>query len=89
MARLEQRDHLLEEATDPFGFDLVAANGDLVPAHVDRDGEGAFDEAQQLVALTEQPDHQVIARDEDLDLGRRRCWHVGRERSRAVFLSRR
>ena len=79
----EQRDHLLEEAGDTLGFDLVAADGDLVAPHVDRDGERVLDEAQQLVALAEQTHHEVVARDEDLDLGRRRCWHVSGERSRA------
>ena len=73
---LEQRDELLEEATDAFGLDLVAGDGDLVAAHVDRDGERGLDQAEQLVALTEQADHEVVARYEDLDLGRRRCWHV-------------
>ena len=40
------------------------------------DGERGLDEAQQLVALAEQAHHEVVARNEDLDLGRRRCWHV-------------
>ena len=78
----EQRDHLLEEAADALRLGLVAADGDLVAAHVDRDGERVLDDAQQLVALTEQAHHEVVARYEDLDLGRRRCWHVGDERSR-------
>src|SRR6201999_1167605 len=58
-------------------LDLVAADGDLVAPHVDLDGERVLDEPQQFVALTEQAHHQVVARYEDLDLGRRRCWHVG------------
>ena len=70
MARLEQRDHLLEEPPDPVGLDLVAADRDLVAAHVDRDRERGLDHAQQFVALTEQAHHEVVARDEDLDLGR-------------------
>ena len=67
---LEQRDHLLEEATDPVGLDFVAPDGDLVAAHVDRDRERVLHEAQQFVALAEQAHHEVIARYEDLDLGR-------------------
>ena len=54
VARLEQRDHLLEQPADALGVGLVAADGDLVAAHVDVDGERVLDDAQQLVALTEQ-----------------------------------
>ena len=73
---LEQRDELAEEPADALDLDLVAGDGDLVAAHVDRDGERGFHQAEQLVALAEQADHEVVARDEDLDLGRRRYWHV-------------
>jgi hypothetical protein len=37
---------------------------------VDLDGECVLHEAQQFVALAEQAHHQVVARYEDLDLGR-------------------
>ena len=77
VARLEQRHHLLEQPPDALGVGLVAADGDLVAAHVDVDRERVAHDAEQLVALTEQAHHQVVARDQDLDLGRRRSWHVG------------
>ncbi len=70
MARFEQRDQLLEEATHPVGLGIVAADRDLVAADVDRDRERVLHEAQQFVALTEQAHHEVVARHEDLDLGR-------------------
>ena len=65
---LQQQHELLEQAADPLG--VVAVDGDLVAAHVDhRVGEGALDEAQQLVALAEQRAHEVVAGNADLDLG--------------------
>jgi hypothetical protein len=64
--RLEERDHLLEQAADAVGFGIVAPNRDLVPAHVNGHGERVLDEPQQLVALAEQPDHQMVAGNEDL-----------------------
>ncbi len=73
----EQRDHLFEQPSDAVGFVFVAPDGDLVPAHVDLHRERVLHEPQQFVALAEQAHHQVVARYEDLDLGRRRCWHVG------------
>ena len=39
-------------------------------------GERGLDEAQQLVALAEQAHHQVVAGDEDLDLGLGHGWCV-------------
>src|SRR5713101_5004206 len=75
--RFEQRHHLLEQVSDALGFDNIAADGDLVAPYVDRDGERILDETQELIALAEQADHQVVARYEELDLGRRRRSHVG------------
>ena len=46
----------------------VAGDGDLVAAHEDLHRERGLDQAQQLVALTEQTHHEVVARDQDLDL---------------------
>ena len=67
VALLEQHHELVEEATDLFG--VGAVDGDLVAPHVhDRAGVGGLDEAEQLVALAEQADHQVIAGNVDLDL---------------------
>ena len=70
VALLEQHHHLLEQAADPLGVGGVAGDGDLVAPDVDRDRERVLDEAQELVALTEQADHEVVARNEDLDLSR-------------------
>ena len=74
--RFEQGHHLLEQTPDPVGLGLVTPDRDLVPAHVDRHRERVLHQPQQFVALTEQAHHEVVARYEDLDLGRRRCWHV-------------
>ncbi len=67
---LEQCDQLFEQSTNPVGFALLTADGDLVATYVDGDGEHVLDQAQQFVALTEQAHHEVVARYEDLDLGR-------------------
>ena len=57
-----------KSAPDPLGS--VALDGDLVAPHGDVHAvEGLFDQAQQLVALAEQADHEMVAGDEDLDLG--------------------
>ena len=70
MALLEQQHELLEQLADLLG--RLAVDGDLVAAHVDaRVGERRLDQAQQLVALTEQRPHQVVAGNVDLHLGRR------------------
>ena len=70
LAPLEQQHQLLEQAADLLG--LVAGDGDLVAPDVDLDaGERRLDEAQQLVALAEEADHEVVAGNGDLDLGGR------------------
>ena len=68
---------LLEQAADALGFGGVAGDGDLVAPHVDLDGEGVLDQSQELVALPEQAHHEVVARNENLDLSRGRRGHVG------------
>ncbi len=51
------------------------SSADLVAPHVDGGvGEGGLDEAEQLVALAEQARHEVVAGNEDLDLGRGCTW---------------
>ena len=53
---------------DPLG--VVALDGDLVAPHGDAHvAEGPLDQAQQLVALAEQAGHEMVAGNEDLDLG--------------------
>ncbi len=85
VALFEQQDHLLEEPRDAVGIGWVAGDGDLVAAHEDVDGERALHEAEQLVALAEQADHEVVARDEDLDRdGRVRRCQGARECRRAA-----
>ncbi len=70
MAALKEGDELVEQAADPLG--VRAVDGDLVAAHVDRvAGELLLDHPEQLVALAEEAHHEVVAGDEDLDLGRR------------------
>ena len=69
MALLQQEHELVEEPSHTLGIraldvDLVAPDPDLGPA------ERVLDEAKQLVALAEKPDHEVVAGDEDLDRGR-------------------
>ena len=59
----------------------VAGDRDLVAAHVDRDGERVLDEPEQLVAVAQQVHHEVVPRNEDLELGRRRGGHVPRRAS--------
>ena len=55
MTLLQQDHELLEEPADAIGLDGIAVDRDLVAAHVDLDiAERAFDQPQQLVALTEQ-----------------------------------
>ena len=68
MAPLEQQHKLLEELAGPLG--LVALDRDLVAADHDLGvgAEGGLDLAEELVALAEQPGHEVVAGDEDLDL---------------------
>src|SRR5437764_998822 len=77
VALLEEDHHLLEQPSDPLGLRRVAGDGDLVAADVDLDREGPLDQAQQLVTLTEKAHHQMVARNENLDLSRRRRGHVG------------
>jgi len=38
--------------------------------HVDLDVEGRLHQTQERVTLAEEADHEVVARNEDLDLGR-------------------
>ena len=66
VALLEQHDHLLEQPADALDLVAVAGDVDLVAAHEDLHRELGLDEAQQLVALTEQTDHEMVARHEDL-----------------------
>ena len=75
MALLQQDHQLLEQPADPIGLGRIAVDRDLVAADVDLDiAERAFDQPQQLVTLTEQTGHQVVAGNGDLDLrGIRRC----------------
>ena len=75
VALLEQHDHLLEQSTDAFGVGVVAGDRDLVAAHEDLHRERRFDETQQLVTLAEQPHHEVVSRNKDLErrTGVRRC----------------
>ena len=54
----------------------VARDRDLVAPHEDVHGERVLDRPQQLVVLAEQVHHEVVPRNEDLDLGRRRGGHV-------------
>ena len=64
---LEQQDQLLEQLAHAVG--LVALDGDLVAPHVDLDPlECRLDHAQQLVALAEEIDHEMVAGYGNLDL---------------------
>ena len=68
VALLEQDDQLLEQRADPLG--TVSVDGDLVAPDRDTNAvEGLLDQPQQLVALAEQAGHEVVAGNEDLDLG--------------------
>ena len=63
----EQDDELVEQSTDTLG--VVAFDADLVsPGHDADVGKCLFDQPQQLVALSEQPHHEVVPGNEDLDL---------------------
>ena len=53
---------------DPPGGVGVARDGDLVPAHEDAHRERGLDTPEQLVVLSEQIHHEVVPRDEHLDL---------------------
>jgi hypothetical protein len=71
MTLLQQNDELLEEPSDAISLDRIAVDRDLVAPHVDLDTpERAFDQPEQLVTLTEQSGHQVVAGNGDLDLSR-------------------
>ena len=68
MAALHEDDQLLEEAGDGLG--VLALDGDLVAPDPDLGlREGGLDEPQELVALAEEADHQVVAGDVDLHGG--------------------
>src|SRR5438309_1236819 len=67
VALLEQQHQLLEQPADAVG--VGAVDGDLVAPHERLGVEGRLDQPQQLVALTQQAHHVVLAGDEDLDLG--------------------
>ena len=69
LAALELGDELVEDPADLVG--IGAVDRDLVAAHPDRRVvELPLDEEEELVPLTEQPDHQVVAGNVDLQLGR-------------------
>jgi hypothetical protein len=65
---LEEQDEFLEQATDALG--VLSLDRDLVAAHVNVSTEGLLDEAKQRIALAEEPDHEMVAGNEDFDLGR-------------------
>ena len=72
-------DELLEEPADLLG--VGAGDRDLVAAHVDVGaGERPLDQAQQLVAVAEQARHQVVAGDDDVDVGVAHEWCRGGRR---------
>jgi len=75
VTELEQDDELLEQSPDAVGLDLVTGDRDLVAADVDRNRERVLDHAQQLIALAEQANHEMVARDKKFDRGGRvrRC----------------
>jgi hypothetical protein len=74
LAPFQQQHQLLEEVADLVG--LVALDGDLVAPDVDRHAvERRLDHAQQLVALTEQIGHEMVAGNGDLDLRGRHEGH--------------
>ena len=69
LAALEVGDELVEELADPARVGTL--DRDLVAPHVDRGVvERPLDEAEELVPFAEQPDHELVAGDLDLDLGR-------------------
>ena len=71
MALLQQDHQLLEEPPHPISGRRLTVDGDLVAPDMDLDiGERALDQPQQLVALTEQAGHEVVAGNGDLDLSR-------------------
>jgi hypothetical protein len=56
----------------PDSLGLTTVDGDLVAAYDDLHVvESVLDQAEQLVALAEKADHQMVVWDEDLYLGRR------------------
>ena len=68
LTRLEQDDQLLEQGAHPFG--TVTLDGDLVAPDRDADiVERALDQPQQLVTLAQQAGHEVVAGNEEFDLG--------------------
>ena len=68
LAGLEEDDQLLEEGGHPFC--TVPIDGDLVPPDGDTGAvECPFDQPQQLVALAEEAGHEMVAGNENLDLG--------------------
>ena len=76
VALLDEHDELLEEEGDAISVRSLARDGDLISPHENLHRERVFDHPQELVALAEQVHHEVVPRNEDLDLGRRRGGHV-------------
>ena len=69
LAAFEVRDELVEDLPDTGR--VGSLDRDLVAAHVDRGVvELPLDEQEELVPFAEQPDHEVVTRHLDLDLGR-------------------
>ena len=66
---LQDHHELLEQLTDLHG--PLAGHRDLVAPHMHGGiGEGILDQAEELVVLAEQADHEVVAGDVDADGGR-------------------
>jgi len=63
----EQEHHLFEQPADERGLVVGTGDCDLVAAHEDLDWERPFYLAQELVAVAQEAQHQVVARHEDLD----------------------
>ena len=74
MPRLQHEHEFFKEFGDGCDFAVGALNRDLVAPHMNPDWKRAVDEVQQFVALTEQIDHEVIARHEDGNSGRCSDW---------------
>jgi hypothetical protein len=70
LAALEQHHELLEQPADALGVVALARDRDLVPPHVDGDGEGGLDDLEELIALAQQVHHEVVAGNQDFELRR-------------------
>src|SRR5919197_1274356 len=65
VSTLQEREQLLEQLPDLLGFAVRSRYRDLVAANQDLGIERGLHELEELVALPQEGDHRLVARDED------------------------